>query len=133
MATTRKDYESITTCTTGCMFFGSPFQGTDMAKMALYYNYVFGKESYEALLEFMRPDQGGSLEEVTQEFMELKDRLRPPIQVCCAYETVPTDFTSYISKATQRMPGIFTQNLVVEGMGRMLQSIGSNLVGTVRS
>lgn len=104
-----------------------------MAKMALYYNYVFGKESYEALLDFMRPDQGGSLEEVTQEFMELKDRLVPRIQVCCAYETIETNFASYIRKATPRMPGILTQNLVFEGMGRVLNSIGSSLVGTVRS
>ncbi|PIB00567.1 Ankyrin repeat domain-containing protein 17 [Cercospora beticola] len=99
MARARREFEAIVTCTVGCAFFGAPFRGSNMAKLALMYSSVFGNEAYESLLSFMRSEKNDTLEEVTHDFMEISNKLVPPIDLFCAYETVPTA-TSYSERYT---------------------------------
>lgn len=69
MARNRRDFEAILTCTVGCLFFGTPFQGTNMAKIALGMSSIFGNEAFEALLQFMKAERNDALDEVTNDFM----------------------------------------------------------------
>ncbi|KAK5125182.1 hypothetical protein LTR85_000858 [Meristemomyces frigidus] len=91
MAKARKEYEAIATCTMGCAFFGVPFRGTEMAKIALLYSSMFGNEAYEALLTFMRTEKNDTLDEVREDFVEFCGKLNPPVDLFCAYEEVPSD------------------------------------------
>lgn len=79
MAKSRNEYEAIATCTMGCVFFGAPFKGTDMVKLALLYTEVFGKDAFDSLLAFMRAEKNDTLEELREDFVEYCKKLSPSV------------------------------------------------------
>lgn len=98
-----------------------------MAKIALLHSSVFGNEAYESLLSFMRTEKNDTLDEVTNDFVELSNKLIPPIDLCCAYETVPTD-VSYSERVVQNIPTLF-QNKMFKAGARALVDLGSLTFG----
>ncbi|GIZ38925.1 hypothetical protein CKM354_000232400 [Cercospora kikuchii] len=125
MARARREYEAILTCTVGCAFFGAPFQGSDMAKIALMYSSVFGHDAYESLLSFMRTEKNDTLEEVTNDFVEISNKLVPPINLFCAYEQVPTA-VSY----SERMGPVFYQNKALKAGAKAILDFGGAAFAT---
>lgn len=95
MARGREEWEGIVTCTTGCAFFGSPFEGSEMAKIALLYNAAFGTDAYESLLSLMRTEKNDALDEIKHDFMEITKMYNPPIDLLCIWEMVPTDISNF--------------------------------------
>lgn len=124
MARARSEFESILTCTVGCLFFGAPFRGTNMAKIALLYSSVFGIEAYESLLSFMRAEKNDALDEVTHDFMEICSKLTPPIDLFCAYEQVPTD-VSYSQRMTDAAPRLLQHKFFRAGTKAILDLGGA--------
>lgn len=128
MARAKKDYEAIVTCTMGCVFFGSPFRGSDMAKIALLYSSVFGNEAYESLLSFMKTEKNDFLDELTDDFMEISNKLVPPIELICFWEQVATDI-SYADRLTSNLPGLL-QHSFFRVSARKVMDIGLSALGT---
>ncbi|KAK5115752.1 hypothetical protein LTR62_000841 [Meristemomyces frigidus] len=124
----RKEYETTATCTTGCAFFGVPFAGTEMAKVALLYNSVFGNDAYEDLLEFMRAEKNTTLDEVRDDFVEFCNKLKPPIDLLCAWEQKPMD-ASFSTNWMQKLPKLGQHKYFAAGaravVGAGLWSVGA--------
>ncbi|QIW94960.1 hypothetical protein AMS68_000478 [Peltaster fructicola] len=127
IAKARKEYEAIVTCTMGCIFFGTPFRGSNMAKIALMYSSVFGNEAYESLLQFMKAEKNDTLEEVVADFVEISAKANPPIDLYCVYEEEPTK-TSYAEKGISKMNGLLQHNFFKAG-ATMLFEVGLNALG----
>ena len=118
----------MVTCTVGCVFFGSPFRGSNLANLALLTSSVFGADAYEALLEFMRTEKNDTLDEVTNDFMEISNKLAPPIELFCAWEQVPTD-VSYSERFAQKLPSLL-QHKAFKASARAVLDLGVK-AGTV--
>lgn len=133
MAKARKEYEAIVTCTMGCAFFGAPFKGSEMAKVALLYSSVFGNDAYESLLSFMRTETNDTLDEVVSDFMEIREKLVPKIELFCAYEEVPTDVAYAERMVNSPKMSSLTQHKFFRAGAKKLMEVGfSGLPGTVR-
>ena len=104
----------------GCAFFGVPFRGSDMAKIALLYSNIFGNEAYESLLSSMRTEPNDILDEVTNDFMEISSKLVPPIDLFCAWEQVPTD-VSYYEWAAQKIPNLLQHKFFKAGARKFME------------
>ena len=91
-----------------------------MAKIALLYSSVFGNEAYESLLSFMRTEKNDTLDEVTNDFMEISNKLVPPIALCCFYEQVPTD-VSYSERVAQKIPGLLQHKFFKAGARKVME------------
>ncbi|KAK4573996.1 hypothetical protein LTR86_001757 [Recurvomyces mirabilis] len=102
IAKSKKQYEAIATCTMGCLFFGVPFRGTEMARIALMYSSVFGSDAYEALLTFMKAEKNDVLDEVREDFVEFCNKLVPAIEVYCFWEQVSSD-VAYSTDIAQKL------------------------------
>jgi hypothetical protein len=94
-----------------------------MAKIALLTSSVFGHEAYESLLEFMRAEKNDTLDEVTNDFMEISNKLAPPIELFCAWEQVPTD-VSYSERFAQKLPSLLQQK-AFKASARAVLDLGS--------
>lgn len=109
-----------------------PFRGTDMAKIALLYSSVFGEDAYQSLLAFMHTERNDTLEEVTNEFMDICHKLLPPIDVFCAYEQVPT-VISYGDRLAQKAPTLLKNGFFKAGARRFMEhgfaALGAGKVG----
>lgn len=92
-----------------------------MAKIALLYSSVFGNDAYESLLSFMSTEKNDTLDEVTNEFMEICGRLAPPIDLFCAWEQVPTAFT-YSERVTSKVPGLLQQPFFKTGARKLMET-----------
>ncbi|KAK1092022.1 hypothetical protein LTR48_005148, partial [Friedmanniomyces endolithicus] len=131
MAKARKEYEAIVTCTMGCAFFGAPFKGSEMAKVALLYSSVFGNDAYESLLSFMRTETNDTLDEVVSDFMEIREKLVPKIELFCAYEEVPTDVAYAERMVNSPKMSSLTQHKFFRAGAKKLMEVGfSGLPGT---
>jgi hypothetical protein len=132
MARARRELEAILNSTVGCVFFGAPFRGSNMARMALLYNSVFGNEAYESLLTFMRTEKNDTLEEVTNDFMEISSKLVPPIELLCIWEQMPSE-VQYSKKIADKLPGLL-QHKALRASARAvldLPSLAFGKAGTV--
>lgn len=129
MARAKKDYEAILTCTMGCVFFGAPFKGSDMAKIALLYSNIFGNEAYQSLLSFMKTEKNDVLDEVTEDFMEISHKLAPPISLVCVWEQVPTDVSPYADRFTSSLPPLLQHKSFKAGARKLLE-VGFSALGT---
>lgn len=123
MAKSKREFEPIVNATVGCAFFGVPFKGSDMAKIALLHSSVFGQDAYESLLAFMRTEKNDTLDEVTSDFMEICTRLVPPVDLFCAWEQIPTAM-SY----SDRLPNLLQQPFLKQG-ARMVMDFGISAFG----
>lgn len=119
MAKARQEWESVVTCTTGCVFFGSPFRGTNMAKLALMINSSFGSDAYESLISFMRAEKNDALDEVTNDFMEITKLLNPTIELLCVYEQVGTDISNFAPHTVARL----TKQKYFKAAARKIQDV----------
>lgn len=103
-----------------------------MAKVALLYSAIFGHEAYESLLSFMRTEKNDVLDEVTSDFVEISGNLTPPIELFCAYEQVPTDYTKFYEKFAQNAPSLLQNKFFRASAQRILDKGFSALgAGTV--
>lgn len=102
-----------------------------MAKIALGISSMFGNEAFEALLHFMKSERNDALDEVTNDFMDISTKLAPPIDLFCAYETVPTD-VAYSERLAQKLPRLLQLKAFKAG-ARVVVDLGSKTfkAGTV--
>jgi hypothetical protein len=129
MAKAKPEHEAIATCTMGCLFFGTPFRGTNMAKLALAYSSVFGNEAYESLLEFMKAEKNDALDEVTHDFIEISNKLSPAIDILCVWEKVATS----VDYSERIIPALLQQKLFKTGVKKILEvGLSAMAAGTVR-
>jgi len=99
-----------------------------MARLALLYSSVFGHDAYESLLSFMRSENNDTLDEVTNDFMEISSKLVPAIELCCVHEQVRTA-VSYSEKIAQKMPQ-FMQQMGIKASARAMLDWGTSALGT---
>lgn len=92
-----------------------------MAKLALLYSSVFGNDAYESLLSFMSTEKNDTLDEVTNDFMEICRRLEPPIELFCAWEQIPTAM-SYSERVTSKVPGLLQQQFFKSGARKLMET-----------
>lgn len=128
MAKAKREYEPIVTYTVGCAFFGAPFKGSDMAKIALMYSSVFGNDAYESLLSFMKFEKNDVLEEVTNDFVEICNKLVPPMELFCAWEQVPTA-QDYSDRIMSQVSGLLQHPLFKIGARKIFER-GFSATGT---
>lgn len=129
MAKAKPEHEAIVTCTMGCLFFGTPFRGTNMAKLALAYSSVFGNEAYESLLEFLKSEKNDALDEVTNDFIEISSNLSPKIDILCVWEKVSTS----VAYSDKIIPALLQQTLFKTGVKKILDvGLSAMAAGTVR-
>jgi hypothetical protein len=125
MARARREFEGLLTCTVGCIFFGAPFKGSVMANIALYYSSIFGNEAYDSLLYFMKTEKNDTLDEITEDFMEINDKLTPPITLVCVWEQVPTA-VSYSERFVSSLPKLM-QHKAFKASARAVLDVGSSI------
>lgn len=99
-----------------------------MAKIALMYSSIFGNEAYEALITLMRSEKNDALDEVTSDFMEICNKLTPPMDLVCVWEQLPT-VVSYSEKIAKRLPGLLQQPIFKAGVRRFIEA-GFSVFGT---
>ncbi|KAF3922304.1 Ankyrin-1 [Dactylellina cionopaga] len=88
-----KMFEAIT----GCVFFGTPFDGTHAAAAASMFAQVsefltLDQATGSKLLDLMKPGDEG-LRDLKNEFMRLCTKMSPKIELFCFYEEKPTDWS----------------------------------------
>src|SRR4051812_5991221 len=80
----------------GCIFFGTPFDGANAAGAALMFAQVSEKLNLDQatsskLLDLMKPGDEG-LRDIKNDFMRLTTKMSPKIELFCFYEEKPTDW-----------------------------------------
>jgi hypothetical protein len=98
--TLRDRFPQIFERISGCIFFGTPFKGAPVAAIAAFLvEQAKGlgreKDYYDTCLTFMKPESE-ELKQLRDEFLYLAQRLEPAIQLHCVYETVGTDYASWL-------------------------------------
>ncbi|KAJ6263870.1 Ankyrin-1 [Drechslerella dactyloides] len=88
-----KMFEAIS----GCIFFGTPFDGAHAAAAASMFSRVsevFGLDAATSskLLDLMKPGDEG-LRDIKNDFMRLTTKMSPKIELFCFYEEKPTDWS----------------------------------------
>ncbi|KAF3929376.1 Ankyrin-2 [Dactylella cylindrospora] len=82
---------------TGCIFFGTPFEGAQVAmvaSMCAQFSERFGLDlaTSSKLLDLMKPGDEG-LRELKNEFMRLATKTSPKIELFCFWEEKPTNWS----------------------------------------
>lgn len=95
--------------------------------MALLYSSIFGSEAYEALLQFMRTEKNDTLDEIVTDFVEISNKLVPPMDVVCVWEQIPTS-VSYADRGFTKMNGLLQHNFF-KASAAMLIEVGLNAFG----
>lgn len=98
-----------------------------MARVALQYSAIFGNDAYESLLSFMSTQKNDNLDDVTEDFMEISNKLNPPIELFCAWEQNPTKI-DYSERALASVPALLEHRFFKAG-ARKLVEIGLTAVG----
>jgi hypothetical protein len=93
-------YESITSC----VFFGTPFNGTPVADIAIHWAKAkeqsgIGIAVDSQLLDLLRPGNE-SLRELKRDFIRASGKLAHRVQLYCFYEMELTNWDEIISKLT---------------------------------
>ena len=85
-----KEDDTLIACIAGCVFFGTPFLGTDMASLAehLASSRVFAGFATETSLLKTLAMGNDFLRHMRREFTRLVTRTKPDIQIVCFYEEV---------------------------------------------
>lgn len=95
IADSRRDqFPAMFECISGCVFFGTPFGGTEAASAASILAAAgerYDKATSPKLLEMMSPRDEG-LKELKNEFVRLAGKLTQKIEIWCFYEEQPTNF-----------------------------------------
>jgi hypothetical protein len=99
-----------------------------MAKIALLYSSVFGNDAYESLLSFMRTEKNDTLDEVTNDFMEICSKLVPPVDLFCAWEQIPTAH-SYSERVASKVPILLQEQFFKAGARKFMET-GFSAFGT---
>lgn len=91
-------YESIS----GCLFFGTPFNGAPVADVAAYWakiNEQFGKSINSSLLALLTPGNE-TLRELKRDFIRSAGKLSQKVELHCFYEEKLTEWDNIIAKLT---------------------------------
>jgi hypothetical protein len=86
--------------TTGCIFFGSPFNGAQAASVATMFANVaekFNQATASKLLGLMKPGEA-ALRELRGDFMRLVTKLNHKIALYCFWENHDTDIAKMVSE-----------------------------------
>ncbi|KAK4981019.1 hypothetical protein LTR66_010241 [Elasticomyces elasticus] len=93
----RERYPGMYECFAGCIFFGVPFEGADLASVASIYAStvsLFGEKWYTSLLHFMEPSSW-ALAQLRDDLRRLENLLSPRINFYCIFEKEKTDFGKF--------------------------------------
>ncbi|KAK6502735.1 hypothetical protein TWF506_003310 [Arthrobotrys conoides] len=101
IAESRRDhFGKMFEAVTGCIFFGTPFQGASLAAAASMFAQVseffsLDQATASKLLDLMKTDDE-SLRDIRNEFVRLSTKMSPKIELWCFYEEKPTDWSKQI-------------------------------------
>ncbi|KAK6330555.1 hypothetical protein TWF718_002755 [Orbilia javanica] len=101
IAESRRDlFGKMFEAVTGCIFFGTPFEGASVAAAASMFAQVseflnLDQATSSKLLDLMKPDDE-SLRDIRNEFVRLSTKMSPKIELWCFYEEKPTDWSKQI-------------------------------------
>lgn len=115
---------------TACSFFGTPFQGSQFAQLALTYgdvkNYFFSGTVPTELLRLMEPGND-ELYELVSDFRILARQMDPKIRLLCFYESFSFDWCGLVEKKTSiRFP-----NMVTEASKELLGKVSTSYITIV--
>ena len=91
------EYRHILESVVGMVFLGTPFQGSDQfARQGASFRCFVAKTMAESvnptLVDALNPlDPNGELNTLVDDFTKLVYKHRPAFQICCFYETKPTN------------------------------------------
>ncbi|KAK6542248.1 hypothetical protein TWF694_006211 [Orbilia ellipsospora] len=100
-AESRKDiFGKMFEAITGCIFFGTPFDGAHAAAAATMFSqasefFHLDQATHSKLLDLLKPGDEG-LRDIKNDFMRLSTKISPKIELFCFYEEKPTDWTKEI-------------------------------------
>ncbi|KAK6495994.1 hypothetical protein TWF481_002023 [Arthrobotrys musiformis] len=101
IAESRRDlFGKMFEAVTGCIFFGTPFEGASLAAAASMFAQVseflnLDQATSSKLLDLMKTGDEG-LREIRNEFVRLSTKMSPKIELFCFYEERPTDWSKQI-------------------------------------
>ncbi|RVD90439.1 uncharacterized protein DFL_001404 [Arthrobotrys flagrans] len=101
IAESRRDlFGKMFEAVTGCIFFGTPFEGASVAAAASMFAQVseflnLDQATASKLLDLMKPDDE-NLRDIRNEFVRLSTKMSPKIELWCFYEEKPTDWSKQI-------------------------------------
>ncbi|KAF3929654.1 Ankyrin-2 [Arthrobotrys entomopaga] len=100
-AESRKDiFGKMFEAITGCIFFGTPFDGAHAAAAATMFSqasefFRLDQATHSKLLDLLKIGDEG-LRDIKNDFMRLCTKISPKIELFCFYEEKPTDWTKEI-------------------------------------
>lgn len=122
----RDSFPSMFEATTGCLFFGTPFGGTESAAWAAMYAYAAEKVNKSAqtskLLDLMTPGNE-ELRTLKHEFMRLVNKLEQKIHVICFYEEQETNWASVVG-----LPSFF-KIAIPKGLSKFVTRESATIAG----
>ncbi|KAF3008558.1 hypothetical protein E8E13_006996 [Curvularia kusanoi] len=122
-----EDYPNILPCITGCLFFGTPFQGssaTGKAIMLAKHLEPLNQAAVSRVLYFLEPGNE-ALDDLRNDFTRICNELDPRIGNVCFYEQRPTDYAKGFLKSAGL--GKLTAEIVVTETSARLE--GADPVG----
>ncbi|KAH7111217.1 hypothetical protein EDB81DRAFT_671605 [Dactylonectria macrodidyma] len=129
------DYQEIYQSTTGAVFLGTPFQGTNQgfctaAHLRVAVAVSSGSETTKELLTYLRnePNERGELDQLVERFCVMINHEQFIIPVVCFYETQETDFT----KVIKDLPPEFVKGLGGHTAGILVPKSSACLQGKER-
>jgi triacylglycerol esterase/lipase EstA (alpha/beta hydrolase family) len=96
-----EEYPNLLSCITGCIFFGTPFQGSAATGKAIMLAELLESVNQAAVsrvLSFLVPGNE-ALDELRKDYSRICNRLEPPIGNVCFYEERKTDYAKGFWKA----------------------------------
>ncbi|KAK6342278.1 hypothetical protein TWF730_001754 [Orbilia blumenaviensis] len=101
LAESRRDlFGKMFEAVTGCIFFGTPFEGASVAAAASMFAQIsealnLDQATSSKLLDLMKPGDEG-LRDIKNDFVRLSTKMSPKIELWCFYEERPTDWSKQI-------------------------------------
>jgi hypothetical protein len=95
VASRGEEYPNLLSCIAGCLFFGTPFQGSSATGKAVMLAELLehvNQASLSRVLSFLVPGNE-ALDEMRKDYARVCNRLDPPIGNVCFYEERKTDYT----------------------------------------
>jgi hypothetical protein len=95
------DYPNLLSCITGCLFFGTPFKGSDATGKAIILADLLqpiNQAAVSRVLTFLVPGNE-ALDELRRDFARICNKLEPRIGNVCFYEQNKTDYVKGFLKA----------------------------------
>ncbi|OJD32171.1 multiple ankyrin repeats single kh domain-containing protein [Diplodia corticola] len=128
------DYPNVFEAICGCVFFGTPFDGAEVANVAAMYASTAellspnGHAQASALLDVMKPGNQ-YLQGLKKDFLRLVRKLAGNIQIACLWEVFETDFPEMVGMRDNKIVRKVFDVLIPQGRKKFVDKEASILVG----